>query len=201
MNLKIISPQKQIERSLRLQVCGLDGICSFDGHWTIFASIVDPQYSTPIVAEHIHWTRRLQFKFDDIIADSPGMTPPSHEMIEEWIAAILNEAERDDLSILVHCHLGISRSVAAAIAIAVVAPNEIEKIPRYLAELSPRPWPNRLMLTLADSYLGLAGKLVEAGKQTRLQTARRFPEWVEVLATSSRLPEVEELRPFLKQHR
>jgi predicted protein tyrosine phosphatase len=197
MNLKIISTE-QSERSLRLQVCGLDGICNFDGHWTIFASIVDPQYSTPIVAENISWTCRLQFMFDDIIADSPGMSPPSQKMIQEWITTILNEVEREDLSILVHCHFGISRSVAAAaIAIAVVAPNEIKEIPRYLAELSPRPWPNRLMLTFADSHLGLAGKLVEAGKQTRLQTARRFPEWVEVLATTSRLPEVEELRSFL----
>jgi predicted protein tyrosine phosphatase len=65
--------------------------------------------------------------------------------------------------LLVHCHHGQSRSPAAAfiaLAIALGPGQEREAFKRVVRAAGGRPWPNRLIVEVADEGLGRAGALV-----------------------------------------
>jgi predicted protein tyrosine phosphatase len=183
---------------LTMRVCGLSTIPSVAGHWCLFASFLDPGYPNLEVHDGITFDRRAIFRFHDVIDRVPGCIEPSRDDVHRWIALVAAMPIANQKSVLVNCHLGLSRSVAAAaIAYAVAKSEDLSALPNLLASLSPRPWPNRRMLAFADDILHLGGSLSEAGLATRLQTARLCPEWVEQLASTHRAPEVDEVRARL----
>ena len=82
--------------------------------------------------------------------------------------------------VLVHCHMGISRSTAAmAILLAQIRQKEYETaVFAELLRLQPDAWPNCLMIELADKLLGRQGQLTAAlGSLYGLQLARKGLKW------------------------
>ena len=100
--------------------------------------------------------------FNDIVAPQPGLVPPG----ETDVAAILalGRSWTGQRPLLVHCALGISRSTAAAFALACAAePDRLEvEIARALRAASPCATPNALMVALADRQLGRDGRMIAA---------------------------------------
>lgn len=98
--------------------------------------------------------------FHDISEPLEGYVPPC----ERHVAQALDFAAADDRPILVHCYAGVSRSTAAAYAIACARePGRDEfELARMLRDLSPTATPNRLIVRLADAALGRGGRMVEA---------------------------------------
>ncbi len=106
--------------------------------------------------------RHLQLHFNDISMRVSGLVAPG----EEDMRAILTFAADWDRAapLLVHCWMGVSRSTAAAYAMAcALAPEQDEsEIARALRLMSPTATPNRRMVWLADKVLGRNGRMLDA---------------------------------------
>jgi len=105
--------------------------------------------------------RHLELAFHDIVEPKADHVAPDAGMVH----AILEFGRDADASrpLLIHCWAGISRSSAAAYAIACARnPGFEAEIATELRRRSPVVTPNRLMVALADDLLGRRGVMVEA---------------------------------------
>jgi predicted protein tyrosine phosphatase len=105
--------------------------------------------------------RHVQLAFHDIIEPVPGLRPPDRDLMQ----AVLDFGRRseDQRALLIHCWAGISRSSAAAYAIACDRNPGFERdIAIELRRRSPSVTPNRLMVRLADDLLRRGGRMVDA---------------------------------------
>ena len=105
--------------------------------------------------------RHLRLAFHDIVEPVAGLTAPDRDLMQ----AVLDFGRRcdDQRALLIHCWAGISRSSAAAFAIACDRTPGFERdIAIELRRRSPLATPNRLMVRLADDLLERNGRMVEA---------------------------------------
>ena len=103
----------------------------------------------------------MRLAFHDIAEPTPGLTAPDRDMMQ----AVLDfgrEGERRR-PLLIHCWAGISRSSAAAFAIACDRNPRFERdIATELRRRAPSATPNGLMVRLADDLLQRDGRMIEA---------------------------------------
>lgn len=105
--------------------------------------------------------RHLRLAFHDISVPTPDLIAPDAVMLQ----AVLDFGREaaPGRALLIHCWAGISRSSAAAYAIACDRnPGFEEDIADELRRRSPLVTPNKLMVQLADDLLGRDGKMVNA---------------------------------------
>ena len=114
---------------------------------------------------------RLQLHFDDMVKpaeEMQGYTLPNEEHVQQLIdfAEALAGHEGlphdEDAHLLVHCHAGVSRSTATAyIALAtMLGPGQERKAFLGMLTAQTMPWPNMLMVEIADRLLKRHGDLV-----------------------------------------
>lgn len=110
----------------------------------------------------IHVDNHLLVSMDDIIAPAEGFRPPEASHVRELITF----ARRWDRAapLVVHCFAGISRSTATAFAAAcALNPERSEaEIAQRIRTASPSAFPNRLIVSLADDFLGRQGRMITA---------------------------------------
>jgi predicted protein tyrosine phosphatase len=105
--------------------------------------------------------RHVRLAFHDIIEPMPGLTPPDRGMMQAVLDFGRNAGPQRAL--LIHCWAGISRSSAAAFAIACDRNPGFERdIASELRRRAPSATPNRLMVRLADDLLERNGRMIEA---------------------------------------
>jgi predicted protein tyrosine phosphatase len=106
--------------------------------------------------------RRLTLRFHDIAELQDGLVAASADQIAELLA--FGRAFPAEATLLVHCWAGVSRSPAAAFALAcAAAPERPESmIAQALRQASPSATPNPLLVRLADDQLARAGRMVRA---------------------------------------
>jgi predicted protein tyrosine phosphatase len=105
--------------------------------------------------------RHIRLAFHDIVEPVPDLVAPDHDLMR----AVLDfgRAGQPERSLLIHCWAGISRSSAAAFAIACDRnPGFEREIATELRRRAPSVTPNRLMVRLADDLLHRDGRLVDA---------------------------------------
>jgi predicted protein tyrosine phosphatase len=105
--------------------------------------------------------RHVRLAFHDIVEPMPGLTPPDRDLMQ----AVLDFGRNSEpqRALLIHCWAGISRSSAAAFAIACDRNPGFERdIANELRRRAPFVTPNRLMVQLADELLARDGRMVEA---------------------------------------
>jgi predicted protein tyrosine phosphatase len=107
-------------------------------------------------------THHLILGLSDIDAPREGHTAPSSGHVGDLVSFAAAWDRRRPL--LIHCYAGVSRSTAAAFAVAcALAPERDEvEIAQTIRALSPTATPNRLFVHLADACLGRSGRMVEA---------------------------------------
>ena len=113
-------------------------------------------------------TRQLVLRFDDITADPvEDYLQPLFDVCilpnESHVRAALTFArECDETSVLVHCHAGMSRSPAIALAILAdwLDQGHEEEAVRQLLKIARLCTPNKLIVEIADRLLGRHGKLI-----------------------------------------
>lgn len=147
-------------------VCGIDELEAQGRRGvTHVLSLLDPGWPAIDSFERFGPHERTVMHFHDIIApqDERVMPTPDH------MAAILRfgeslQALEGDGHLLVHCHMGVSRSTAAMLAmLAQGRPDEDEDaLFARLRAIRPQAWPNSLMVGYADEALGRGGRLVKA---------------------------------------
>jgi predicted protein tyrosine phosphatase len=134
---------------------------------------ISPFPETPAGIEpHNH----LKMLVADISEPQEGMIIPGADHMQEVIAF----GERwwresgGQKPLLVHCHAGISRSTASALAIAcALMPGAREAdLARNVRTLSPSAQPNRLMIAHADELLNREGRLIDAVEGMSLREPR-----------------------------
>lgn len=190
-------PDNQAAPTRRLTICGLDELAGFtDARVTHVLSILDPAHPDPADFDAYAPHTRLTLRFDDVIEPLPGMIAPEPEHVEALLG-FGEDLQREPGSpldhLLVHCHMGISRSTAAmTILLARAEPDRDED--SILAEITgirPQAWPNSRMIAMADSILGRDGRLVAALRtHYGLQIGRR-PSLAEMIRRVGRGAEVD----------
>lgn len=178
-----------------LTVCGIQEL---DSHTTRgvtdVLSILDPAMPDP--AGFAKWPahRRTILRFHDDIAERPGVILPG----PQDIAAILDYGSRlsghpGEKHLLVHCHMGLSRSTAALAALLAQAEpqTEAENIFQRIHAIRPQAWPNSLMVRMADEALGRDGALVMAMRRLHGRQMLAFPTFVEGLRSIGRGEELD----------
>lgn len=104
----------------------------------------------------------LRLTFHDIAQPRDGLNPPSLDQVAQILAFGRAWDQREPM--LIHCHAGISRSTAAAYALAcALMPgcDEVE-LARELRRLSPSATPNPLVVAHADRLLDRQGRMTQA---------------------------------------
>jgi predicted protein tyrosine phosphatase len=123
-------------------------------------TLLSPDYP-PVDWRAFACGRHLRLSFHDIVEPVAGLTAPDRDMVQ----AVLDFGRNAGLqrALLIHCWAGISRSSAAAFAVACDRNPGFERdIAIELRRRSPSATPNRLMVRLADDLLERNGRMVEA---------------------------------------
>lgn len=150
-----------------LTICGLSEL---DLHGrrgvTHVLSILDPEWPDPESFTQYDRHHRTLLRFHDVIETGPGLIPPQPHDVEAILAFGREHfgADPQEHHLLVHCHMGISRSTAAmTMLLAQAHPEQDENdILASIYEARPQAWPNLLMMEHADRLLDRHGRLVRA---------------------------------------
>jgi predicted protein tyrosine phosphatase len=181
-----------------LTICGIEEL---PGHSTRAVShvlsIIDPQEPDPEAFAAYDPHHRTLLRFHDIIDPLPGLEMPRPDHVE----AVLRFGEdlaasrdgRAEGHLLVHCHMGISRSTAAmATLMAQASPDDDEDaIFARLVDIRPQAWPNSVMIGFADEMLGRGGRLVAALRRHYGRRVASDPRFAEQMSRLGRAREVE----------
>jgi predicted protein tyrosine phosphatase len=162
-----------------ITVCGIEELA---GHGAVgvthVLSILDPGFPDPdafgAFGEHV----RLDLRFHDIIDELPGLRLVQREDVEALLRFGRDLMREPRAHLLVHCHMGISRSTASmALILAQARPDRPAS--EALAEvrrIRPRIWPNLRVMELGDELLGRGGELVAAAVGRYRHVIERRPE-------------------------
>jgi predicted protein tyrosine phosphatase len=177
----------------QITVCGLEEL---PGHSEAgishVLSILDPGWEEPMAFGAYGEHERLDLRFNDIIEDLPGMRPPQREDIELLLRFGRDLQREPGARLLVHCHMGISRSTAAmALILAQARPDRpaAEALAEVL-RIRPRAWPNLRVIELGDGLLNRRGELIEAAKARYRHVLARRPEMADTMREAGRGREV-----------
>ncbi len=192
-----------------LTICGLDEL---EAHATRgvthVLSIVDPGREDPDVFRRYGPIQRTTLRFHDAIEPGPGLVLPEISDVDAilaWgrIAYARGAVEREgdgvgpdaelDGHMLVHCHMGISRSTAAmTILLAQAHPDESEtSITERVRGIRPIAWPNLRMIGFADDILGRSGRLTAAVGDLYARSLAAKPDLADLMIRLDRAREVE----------
>lgn len=172
-----------------LTICGIDELpAQSERRVSHVLSLLDPGRAELEAFGTYGEHHRTTLHFHDIVEPIEGMVAPQ----PEHVAAIfrfgesLKEglAERVEGHLLVHCHMGISRSTAAMLML--MAQNDVDgasedALFERLRGVRPQAWPNSVMIGFADAQLGRDGRLTRAlrrhyGHQLRIQP--HYADWM-----------------------
>lgn len=160
-------------------------------------SILDPDHPDPEAFGAYDPHHRTILRFHDIINPRDGMILPRPEHVEAVLRfgddVAEGQDERTEGHLLVHCHMGISRSTAAMLTLmAQTHPDEDEdRLFERLTEIRSRAWPNSLMIAFADDMLSRNGRLVEALRRHYGRQLQRIPEYGQWMRDLDRSREVD----------
>ncbi len=162
-----------------ITVCGLVELAGHAGRQVSHVlSILDPDQPEPEAFGAYGEHARLELKFHDVIEEMPGFQAPTPDDVAKMLdfgRDILRDPE-NLRHLLVHCHMGISRSTAAmALLLAQAQPSTAASdIMARILSIRDKAWPNLRILMFGEEQLGRKGELsAAAGAIYRLQLERR----------------------------
>jgi predicted protein tyrosine phosphatase len=180
-----------------LTICGLAELGDHGKRAvTHVLSIIDPGWPDPAEAFGAYDPHdRTTLRFHDAIEPAADIVLPTPEDIDAVLRfgrAMHEPAVRHDAHVLVHCHMGISRSTAAMATLIAQADPDIDEDALFarLADVRPKAWPNSLMIGFADAALGRQGRLTAALGRHYARQLGRFPDTAAFMNANSRAREV-----------
>jgi predicted protein tyrosine phosphatase len=183
-----------IDWQVKQTVCGLDELQDHSAAGiTHLLSILDPEAGEPPLFGYDPPRHRLTLRFHDVILDHPDYVRPTGADMEKVLAFGSTLAGGDPAHLLVHCHMGISRSTAAATALLLQAHPDLDENAAlaHIHAIRAKAWPNSLMMRHFDRLLGREGRLMAAlGRHYRKQLLAN-PRFADPLRKGGRLAEVE----------
>lgn len=149
---------------MKQTICGISELPSHCGAGvTHVLSILDPEASDPGDFDTYPPHDRLILRFHDIVAPAPGLIAPERKDIEALLGFGRRIGNPTD-HLLIHCHMGVSRSTAAAAVLLLQFDPDLDEGAALAQVLSMRPqaWPNARMIALADELLGRQDRFTAA---------------------------------------
>ena len=125
-------------------------------------SVIDVDAQPPTPPE-ISPARHHRCMVDDIVESRSEQILPQSEHIADLIEFL--HSWDTDTGILIHCMAGVSRSTAVALIAHVLVTKDPSRSMVALRKAAPYAWPNRRIVSLADSILNLNGQLTLALKE------------------------------------
>jgi predicted protein tyrosine phosphatase len=178
-----------------LTICGLAELGAHGRRAvTHVLSILDPGEPEPAGFTGYEAHHRTTLLFHDVIADGGGMVLPSRDHVAAVLAfgRELAAPAQGDLHLLVHCHMGISRSTAAMATLLLQADPAADEDVVFdrIAAARPQAWPNSRMIGFADELLGRAGRFRAALGRLYARQLLRSPEIATFMNANGRGAEV-----------
>ncbi|MFT4057449.1 MAG: hypothetical protein QM681_23305 [Novosphingobium sp.] len=177
-------------------VCGIDELPDQRVRSvTHVLSILDPDREEPEAFGDYGDHRRLTLRFHDIIAPTAGMILPERKdviRLLEFGETIDLVPEKQD-HLLVHCHMGVSRSTAAMATLLLQdhPESDEETIFARILQVRPQMWPNSRMIGFADEILGRGGRFTEALRKLYGHQCRVRPDIPQMIRMYGRGAEVD----------
>ncbi|MCV9940857.1 protein-tyrosine-phosphatase [Boseaceae bacterium BT-24-1] len=171
-----------------LTVCGIEELPAQSARKVSHVlSLLDPDLPEleSFAAYNAH--ERVTLRFHDIITPQEGRVHPTEAHVAEILdfGASLRESaqKRQEGHLLVHCHMGISRSTAAMLSLMaqVHADEGEDALFARLRTIRPQAWPNSVMIGFADAQLKRGGRLSAAlGRHYahQLEAQPRYRQWM-----------------------
>lgn len=143
----------------KIIICGLADIQNAVETYKpdMMLTIINKNFS-PDTPQGLDPSRHLKLLIDDISEPREGFRLPEKEDVKQ----LLDFTSDWDQSkpIIIHCHMGISRSTATSLGvICKYDPENLELHVEKLKELAPHASPNKLMTKYVDEILGLDNRL------------------------------------------
>lgn len=179
----------------RATVCGIAELPLHAGAGvTHLVSILDPDRAPLGEFDQYGPHTRVDLRFDDIVELLPQRVAPEGAHLEKVLefGRDLTAAATADHHLLVHCHMGISRSTAVMTLILAQARPD-RHAGEALAEvvrIRPQAWPNLRMLEIGGDILGCRAELLEALRDVYASHAAGKTEWLRFLNENHRSREV-----------
>lgn len=178
-----------------ISVCGLDELPDFAGHpITHVLSILDPEMPAPEVFSTYPAHARLDLRFHDRIL-AGGDTVLADRADVDLVLAFGRDllARPGPAHLLVHCHMGISRSTASMLLLLAQARPDLpgSRVMAEVVRIRTRAWPNSHIVKLGDDLLRRGGELVAAAKAQHQARLAKFPELATFFRSVGRGDEVD----------
>jgi len=175
-----------------ITICGLAELCEHEAAGiSHVVTIIDPDFPDPDDFLRYLPHRRVLWRFHDTIHEAADTQAPNRADVEAILAFGRALAAETVEHLLVHCHMGISRSTATvAILLAQNHPGREPDAFQALRSIRPHSWPNSRMIGLADELLGRDGALVAAMRAHHTTMAHAYPDLADLLRQGERADEV-----------
>jgi predicted protein tyrosine phosphatase len=176
----------------KITICGIDELIDHsDAKVTHVLSILDPATPEPDAFGSYGEHAKLELRFHDVIEEHvAGYDSPQPHHIEALLefGRELTKEPAGEAHLLVHCHMGISRSTAAALLLLAEAMpgRPAREMMAEIAHVRSKAWPNLRMIEIGDRMLGLGGDLVAAVRDRHHQMARALPQVADYMRESGR---------------
>ncbi len=178
-----------------ITVCGIDELPNFAGHKvTHVLSILDPGMAAPDAFSRYPAHARLDLRFNDMIAAREGVILPENSDVDLILAFGRDlMASKEPAHLIVHCHMGVSRSSASMLLLIAQARPDLsaEAVLAEVVRIRAQAWPNLRIVKFGDELLGRKGELVSAVRaQYRARLAKQ-PELADFFRGVGRDEEVD----------
>ncbi len=163
----------------QITICGIEELAGHaERQVSHVLSILDPDHQEPEAFGEYGEHAKLELRFHDVIEASAGIEAPQPHHIEQ-VLTFGRDILRDPESLrhlLVHCHMGVSRSTAAmTLLLAQAQPQSSARdVLHQVLAIREKAWPNLRILTFGEEQLGRSGEFTDAvGEIYRIQLDRR----------------------------
>lgn len=180
--------------SFTLSIAGLEELPGYEARSVSHVvSLIDPDEPTPPSVQRMADANRFMLRLHDLIDAHSHLRAPDRGDVEALIAHSESLRGAPIGHLLVHCHMGRSRSTAAAaVMLHVLQAGAPDEIFAHIASVRDPIWPNSRILTFADEILGTGGLLLEACRPVYQDVAKRHEQWIAPFATSSRMRDLQD---------
>ncbi len=163
-------------------------------------SIVDPDHGSLDAFGDYGEHARMELRFHDVIEDLPGMEAPGPHHVEQ-VLEFGREVLRDPEALrhlLVHCHMGVSRSTASMTLMLSQAQPDLSarQIFHQVLTIREQAWPNLRILEIGEQMIGRGGEFSGVAGEIYARQIERKPELEDMFTSYGRGREVEAARRF-----
>lgn len=187
--------QRAVSGFIICSLSELDGVLSAGVRHVV--SIRDPGHPMPADILRLPQGQYTEFLFHDIIEVVAGRTEPNDRNVVRLLDLVDTLDLRSDANhggpMVVHCHMGISRSTAAVatMLMKLLGPTHETDVFERLATIRPQAWPNSRIIDIADNILSLEGRFSAALRHFLAQQTMRHPGTIPLIRASGRDAEVD----------